>query len=356
MTNVKLISNSKYYKYYKLFTICLFRALARNKLCLFAYLLICLFAYSRQVSAQVSLPLTVAPARQELIINPGEKTAVIVKFLNQGTEPVSGLLKVADFIVEDSQGSPTFIEGPTQISPRFAAASWVELPYDRITIAPKDKVLIQAKINAPKDAEAGGRYIAIYFEPGGSVSEATSAADKEATTPIAIRIAGLISIRVAGPVEENAYVTQLTAPRFLEYGPIPITTEILNKGNYHIKPKGTITIYSLFGKKIDQQLIKEQNIFPDVTRTFENKLGQKWLLGKYKIELNASYGESGKILTATVFTWIFPWKIVSIIVLAIIIIILLISLFYHRLKKHAEVLEEKVEELEEKLEEVEEKK
>jgi hypothetical protein len=147
MTNFKSISNSKYYK---LFAICLF-----------AYLLICLFAYSRLANAQTNVPLTVAPARQELMIKPGEKSAVIVKFLNQGTEPISGILKVADFIVEDAEGSPTFLEGPTQLSPRFSAASWVELPYDQITIAPKDKVLIQAKITAPADAEAGGRYVAI---------------------------------------------------------------------------------------------------------------------------------------------------------------------------------------------------
>jgi hypothetical protein len=302
-------------------------------------------------NAQVSLPLTVAPARQELIINPGEKTAVIVKFLNQGTEPVSGLLKVADFIVEDNEGSPTFLEGPTQLSPRFSAASWVELPYDRITIAPKDKVLIQAKITAPADTQPGGRYIAIYFEPSGIAPEATSSAGKEAITPVAIRIAALVSLRVAGPVEENAYVKQLKAPRFLEYGPISVTTEILNKGNYHIKPKGTIALTSIFGKKIDQQLIKEQNIFPDVSRLYENELGQKWMFGKYKIELNASYGETGKILTATVFTWIIPWKMMAIIVLAVVIIILLISVFYRRLRKRAEELEEKVEELEEKLEE-----
>ena len=315
------------------------------------------FIFLSQIQAQTNVPLTVAPARQELMIKPGEKSAVIIKFFNQGTEPVSGLLKVADFIVEDNEGSPTFLEGPTQLSPRFSAASWVELPYDRITIAPKDKVLIQAKITAPPDAQAGGRYSAIYFDPGGTLpEEATTSALQEATTPIAIRIAALVSLRVAGPVEENAYVTQLTAPRFLEYGPISVTTEILNKGNYHIKPKGTITIYSLFGKKIDQQLLKEQNIFPDVSRLYENKLGQKWLLGKYKIELNAAYGETGKILTATVFTWIFPWKIASVIVLAIVIMILLIFLLYRRLKKRAEVLEEKVEELEEKLEEVEEKK
>jgi len=309
------------------------------------------FIFLSQTQAQNNVPLTVAPARQELLIKPGEKSAVIIKFLNQGTEAVSGNLKVTDFIVEDNEGSPTFLEGPTQLAPRFSAASWVELPYDKITIAPKDKVLIQAKINAPADAQPGGRYIAIYFEPGGTVSESTISANKEAVTPVAIRIAGLVSIRVQGPVEESAYVVQMKAPRFLEYGPIPVKTQIMNRGNYHIKPKGTLSLLSIFGKQIDQQLLKEQNIFPDVARAYDNNLGQKWMFGKYKIELNASYGETGKVLTAVVFTWVFPWRIALIIVLAIIIIILLFALLFHRIRKREEMLEEKVEELEEKLEE-----
>ena len=93
------------------------------------------------------------------MVDPGEKTAITIKFLNQGETPVSGLLKAVDFIVENKEGTPTFIEetptvtGVTQISPRFSAASWVTLPYDRITIAPKDKVVIQAKITVPNDAD-----------------------------------------------------------------------------------------------------------------------------------------------------------------------------------------------------------
>jgi hypothetical protein len=308
------------------------------------------FFFIKKVQAQNILPLTVAPARQELLVDPGEKTAVIIKFLNQGETPVSGLLKVADFIVEDKEGSPTFLEDETTLSRRFTAASWVELPYDRMTIAPKDKVTVQAKINVPQDAQAGGRYFAIFFEPGGTTSEALGV-EKEAETPITIRLAGLVYLRVSGPIEESAYLTQLGAPRFLEYGPIPVTIEISNQGNYHIRPKGTITLVSLFGKDVEQEILEEQNIFPETSRIFENKLGYKWLFGKYKIEFNAVYGETGKVLTASIFTWIIPWKMISIIVIAIIVIILLISLLYHRLKKHEENLEEKIEELEEKLQE-----
>ena len=331
------------------------KKLPKNKTIVFFFLvllffiLICFFL-NQKADAQTILPLTVAPARQELLVDPGEKTAVVLKFLNQGETAVSGLLKVADFIVEDKEGSPTFLEDETTLSSRFAAASWVELPYDRMTIAPKDKVIIQAKINVPQDAQAGGRYFAIFFEPGGVTSKALGV-EKEAETPITIRLAGLVYLRVSGPIEENAYLTQLTAPRFLEYGPIPVTTEISNQGNYHIRPKGTVTLVSLFGKEIEQEILEEQNIFPETSRIFENKLGQKWLLGKYKVELNVVYGETGKILTGSVFTWIIPWKMITIIVVALIIIILLISLLYHRLKKHEKNLEEKIEELEEKLEE-----
>ena len=307
--------------------------------------------YLKEAQAVNVVPITAAPARQEILVEPGERTAINIKFLNQGDVPVSGTLHVVNFIVESKDGSPTFIENPTQISPRFAAASWVKLPYQRITIAAKDKVQIQAQLSIPEDVQPGGKYFAIYFEPTGRSQEALGTI-KEGVTPTTFRIAGLVYLKVAGPVEENAYLSQLKAPRFLEYGPIPVSTEILNKGNYHIKPKGIIILKSIFGKKIDEQLLEETNIFPDISRTFENKLGTKWMFGRYRLELSASYGETGQILTATVFTWVFPWKLATAIILGIVIIILLISLIHKKMTKKEEQLEEKVEELEEELAEI----
>ncbi|MGB9707109.1 MAG: hypothetical protein ACPLXP_03495 [Microgenomates group bacterium] len=309
-----------------------------------------------QVQAQTSLPLTVAPARQEILVEPGEKTAVTVKFLNDGDTPVSGLLKVVDFVVEDKEGTPTFVEGTpmitglTQISPRFSAASWFTLPYDRMTIAPHGKVTFQAKIQVPADAHPGGRYVAIYFEPGGTTPEALGG-QKEVTIPIAIRIASLVYLRVAGPIKEDAYVVRFTIPRFAEHGPLTATTEILNRGDYHIRPKGVIKVYNLFGKTVDQQSLVEQNIFPDASRVYENKIGSKWMFGKYKAELAAAYGESGKALTATVFFWVVPYKEISAGILALAIVVLAASLLVRRLRRREKELEEKIEELEKKLEE-----
>lgn len=304
----------------------------------------------KSVQAQTSLPLTVAPARQELLVDPGEKTAITVKFYNRGDAPISGLLKVANFIVKDDRGTPEFLEGLTQLAPRFAAASWVTLPYDRMTIASKDMVLIQAKVNVPADARPGGRYLAIYFEPGGT----PAGGGKEKEVAIASRLAGLIYLRVSGPVKEDAYVIQMTAPGFSEYGPVPITSEILNRGDYHIRPKGIITLRNFLGKEVDRVVLVEQNIFPDVSRSFSNAVGTKWMVGKYKAELTGSYGETGKVLTAAIFFWVFPWKVITIVILTIVVVVLLVNLLWQRLRKREKKLEEKVEELKKKLEEKEE--
>jgi len=305
--------------------------------------------------AQTTTHLIVAPSRQEILVEPGENTAVNVKFLNQAETPISGTIGVVDFVVEDKEGTPTFLEGPatitglTKISSRFSAASWFELPYDRATIAAKNKILLQAKIHVPVDARPGGRYVAIYFEPGGTPPP-PEGTPKEASTPIAARIVSLVYIRVAGPIKEDAYVVKFAAPPFSQYGPVTVTTEILNRGDYHIAPKGVIKVYDLFGKEIDRQKLEERNIFPDASRVYENKVGTKWMLGKYRLELAAAYGETGKALTATSYFWVVPYKEISAGVLALVIVVLTITLLIRRFRRREEELEEKIEELEKKLE------
>lgn len=308
-----------------------------------------LFIHSRKILAQAILPLTVAPARQEITVSPGEQTAVNVRFYNTSDSPISGIVKVADFIVDDNQGSPRIIEDVSQAPPRFAASNWVTLPYDKITIAGNDKVSLQAKIKAPGNATAGSRYIAIYFEPSGTIPQATGS-EKEAGTGITSRIASLIYLTVSGPVTENALVSRFFAKSFWEYGPIDVETEILNRSDIHIRPKGVISLTNAFGGLVDQQKLKEQNIFPDISRSYKNTLGKKWLIGRYRIDLAASYGKQGKALTSSLYVWVFPWKVALIIILALIILILLGKSLYQKTALKEAKLEAELEKEKEEIE------
>lgn len=283
----------------------------------------------KTVTAQTAIPFTVAPARHELSVSPGEEININIRFYNIGDTSIPGILKASDFIVDNQQGTPRIIEDVSMSSPRFSAASWITMPYDRMAVAAQNKVSVPVSIKVPHDARPGGRYVAVYFEPTAG-NYRTTENDEEVATSIAPRIASLIYIRVKGDAFEKAIISRFFATYFQEYGPIKLQTEILNRGDFHIRPKGVITVIDMFGGLVDQASIKEHNIFPEVSRSYENTLGKKWMFGRYKIDIAAAYGDRGQALTRFIYVWIFPWKLALVIILSIIILIILFSQIYKK--------------------------
>ncbi len=295
-------------------------------------------AFAVQTHAQTVLPLTVGPARQQITINPGEETQLSVKFYNQADSPISGLVKVADFIVDDDQGTPRIIENAEQASPKFSASQWIELPFDRMTIAANDKAVVQFNLKVPADAKAGGRYAAIYFEPVSPFAQPVG----ESGASITPRIASLLYIRVSGPITENAFISGLFAKSFQEFGPIVVTGQINNTGDFHIRPRGVFTLSDGLGSLVAQTNLKESNIFPDAARSFTTTLGQKWMFGKFKVNLAASYGEKGQVLNNSLYVWVMPWRAMIIVVLALIILFLLGKALYKNTISREVTLEEEL--------------
>ncbi|MBI2310340.1 hypothetical protein HYU90_00730 [Candidatus Collierbacteria bacterium] len=143
--------------------------------------------------AQNATALTIAPARQQLDLKPGESTNIILKLMNTGTSPVVGSLSVANFIVTSADGKPQFLENKLALPSKYAAATWFRLPYDRLAVPAQGKVEMQIKITAPKNALPGGHYAAIIFEPTADTSIA-AVPDKAGQSSISPRIAGLVYI------------------------------------------------------------------------------------------------------------------------------------------------------------------
>lgn len=315
---------------------------------LICFLIIFLFFFYKPISAQENLPLLVYPARVQLEVSPGEKTAVTVNFVNQSSMPLSGFFRIVDFIVVDNQGTPELIESNEAVNPRFSASTWFTGLYDRGTIPANEKLSYLAQIQVPINATPGGKYVAIYFEPNPNLTETKTGGEK--ATAISSRLASLIYIRVKGQVKESALITQFTANKFQEFGPIKVKTEILNRGDYHISPKGKIILTDYFGRVVDQKKLEELNIFPDRSRVFENSLGKKWLAGRYKIELSATYGDKNQVLSSALYLWVFPWRITLIVLLTIIIIVLLLRHLYQkslgREKELETILQQEKEEIE----------
>lgn len=300
-------------------------------------------------SAQNAVPLTVAPARQQFVVDPGQTEYFNVKFINQSNTALYGNLRIVDFIVQDNEGNPILIDSTQGVSSRFSGASWINLPSEKASIPAGGIFTLQLKMQIPEDARPGGRYIAISFEPTGALP-AYNGGEEEGVLGISQRIVGLVYVRVSGSITENAFIEKFETPSFVQFGPIRTTFSILNKGDYHITPKGQITLTDPLGARIDSKLLENKNIFPDVSRSYEQNLGGKWLIGRYRIDLTASYGDTGRVLTQTAYVWAFPWSLAVVVVLAIIIIVLLTFIISNKFTKKQKKLEEALSEEKEELE------
>jgi len=299
-----------------------------------------LFA-SSVVRAQTTLPLTVAPARQQISLNPGEESQIMVKFYNQSDFPLAGLVKVADFVVDNDQGTPRIIEDASQASPKFSASAWMSLLNDRTTIPANDKTTVQVTIDVPKEALPGGRYVAVFFEPVFTPATAVG----QSATGIVPRIASLLYIRVNGPIKEDAIISNMFAKSFYEYGPIDVSAQIANNGDYHIRPQGTFVLTDSLGGIVQQSSLKAENIFPDALRVFTTSIGEKWMMGRYKISLSALYGEkNNKTMERSIYVWVFPWRVTLIVILTLIILGIISRAVYKNIIVKETSLEEELSE------------
>ena len=288
--------------------------------------------------AQADFGLVAFPARQEIVVEPGEKKTIAVAFYNQTLFPANGNLGVVDFIVKDSEGNPFFIENQKTPS-SFSAASWLKLPYQKMTVPSRDKVIVYITVNVPKDASPGGHYTAVYFEGTPQVPSASS--EKEGSAVIAPRISALLYFRVRGNIQEKATISKFFAKSFQEYGPINVDISVLNQGNIHISPKGTIQIVDIFGQVVDQQKLQTKNIFPGIIADYKHELGKKWLLGRYKVVFKAGYGAGGA-LTAEKYVYVLPYRIIVISALFLFILLYLLRRFYQETIARQKVLEQKI--------------
>lgn len=267
--------------------------------------------------AQISLrSFTISPATIEQAKDPGSIAEGTLKIINDTDTPLTFDITTNDFFVDNTQGTPNLLPNST-LAKNFSAASWVGIVPDVVTVGPHSSQPLNYYIQIPKDARPGGHYAAVVFTPRANINVQGTG------TSVQTKIGTLIYLGVNGPISEDATVTQFSAPGFSEYGPVKVMTQIKNMGDLHIKPQGTITITDMLGRTIATQSLKENNIFPTAARDYVNSFGRQWMLGRFKAVFVASYGQKNNLpLTATIYFWVFPWKVAVVIVLIIVAAVL----------------------------------
>jgi hypothetical protein len=282
-------------------------------------LIICNLIFPNFSLAQSALGLTAIPPRLEITIKPGQVLTKEIKIRNESRTEKSISTSVRDFIVTDDLGTPLQIESSDQSANRWTASSWIQISPSKLMLKPGETKSLVLTVIAPDNALAGGHYAMVLHTPNNDITISQTGATVETN------VGTLVYITIPGDITENASIKEFSAPKFSEYGPIDFKTVITNLSDVHIAPAGSINIYNSFGFQTAQIKLDNTNIFPYTSREFANTLNRKLMLGRYKAQVNAAFGTSGQLLTATLFFWVIPYKLIALLLIIIIIIVLILK-------------------------------
>ncbi len=320
------------------------------------FIILILFLTAGNACAQVdNLGMAVSPQIFELDFFLGESTTRKIKIRNTSEVAMPINVIVANFFAVENSGEMLFDESIGDIS--IDSSQWIEIETPNFILDPGERKDIYFSINVPDNAETGGHYAVVLFEP-----QLPSFYFKE-SQPRSIPVIGvlfLLSVKTLSlePVamNEQIEIVQFGIPKeqrmqnlektlasiinviplvsagdisLVEKTPSNFVLFIKNSDIFHHKLKGKLAVYDTFGNKVGETNIKRTTILPGKTRRFpvdfqpiessrfswlpaavSDFLTKNTSLGKYKAELILEVDNSNEERRISVLTdfWSIPWK------------------------------------------------
>jgi hypothetical protein len=306
-----------------------------------------------------ALVITAIPPRTDLIkIKPGEtvQLAIQIRNVSNRTQQVSS--HAQDFVIDKDGKTPLPVSAEEAAPLRWSLAKWITLSPAQRTVGPNELVQYDMVIQAPADALPGGHYAMVLHYPTPASARTGGGTDTAqlSASEVSPRVGTLVYVEVAGDVKEEAFIRNFKAPTWVEYGPVEMSYEIENLSDIHITPQSSIKIKNIFGLPSETIAVEPLNIFPYSTRSFTATFDQVWGLGPYTAELTVPYGNTGKMVQASILFWIIPYRLI----LAALVILFSILAIIIVIRKHLahkndvksqqiEILEERIKELEKRI-------
>lgn len=253
-----------------------------------------IFAPVQQASAS-EYALGISPAIIEHVAQPETSISTQVIIANNTHFPLPIKGSIRPFLATEK------IEEP--LLPRFDASQWIQIEPRDFILQPGERKEIAIVITAPVDAEPGGHYATLIFEP----LIPREALTYDSTISLA-RISSLVLLIVPGDIVPSLSVKDWTLATWKTFGPLTASLNIANDGNVHLLPQITITTYNLFGQSIDSTTINTATIMPGTVREFTLESAKHLLIGPYYLQTEVVYGaEHTTINSQSPTIWFIPW-------------------------------------------------
>lgn len=274
--------------------------------------------------------MSISPAILELILEPGKNSTSEILLVNNARVPLPIKGTVQNFTLNES-----FIGSSEVVSENiYDASSWFDLEPSEFIIQPGEEKSITVSVATPENAEPGGHYATIFFQPlipEGMVSKSST----QLTTKVGVLVLSIVS----GDIQERATLGKLTGPSFYRMGPITFQIPVNNEGNIHVLPAGQLFIKNSKGELVQSLLLQPSSVLPKTQKNFDFVWDKKLLLGKYTAIAEVKYGSGNVELISNAYTfWVFPWLRVFVIICMLTGAILFIRLTYRNFSKALNVL------------------
>lgn len=302
--------------------------------------------------------LSVSPEMFELSVERGEELFEKIKIYNQSPLPIPIEAQVTNFGAQEESGTITFFQEPVPREEEddisYNPRKWIKIENPNFILDPKETEEVKLLIDIPENAEPGGHYAVILFEP--KLPSFYFEEGQPRVLPI-IGVLFLFSVEVEGltKVEVPLTIVEFTIPEELrlkrlehlmadvaglffeadeekellsivEISHLSLFPRIKNNDIYHIKPSGKLEIFTMRGKKIGETEIKKTTILPGKIRRFpvkfkpelpeklekylpasiSNFISRNLFFGKFKSQLSLKL--EGAIIEKDIEFWVFPWK------------------------------------------------
>jgi len=263
----------------------------------------------------------VSPPENVLALNPGASTKQTVKVTNLTNAPMVLTVQKEDFAARGDLGEVTLTNEAGNL---FSLSPWFTVSAPTITVPPLGTESVTYTIQAPANAEPGGRYGAVVFStvppklPGGQSGAAVQST-----------LASLILLRINGNARQQLSITSFTSSKsFYEYGPIPFRIIVKDTGNVHEKLASTIQVKNMLGLSTASLKAPSEYVLPTASRQLAATLQRHFMFGRYTATATVSV-PGVPMLTASTSFWVIPYKIVGI----ILIILILLIIFFTKTRK-----------------------
>jgi hypothetical protein len=274
---------------------------------LFAVAFILFATVATPVFAQDNAGITLIPATIEEAADPGSTIEEVLTVTNESDVEREFYVYTRDIKGVEAGGVPVFAEEAEKTG--YEITEWIQLGFEKITVPAFGSTKVPVVINVPPMATPGSHF-------GGIFVSVEPPKLRQIGAGVGYQVASVVSIRISGDIIDTARIRSFSTDK-LVYGTkkVVFTAKVENQGNILIRPRGPVTITSMFGTDPEVFTVNDSlaGVFPGTMRDFDFTWESEGIgFGRYEAVLALGYdGENGqRTIDASLVFWVFPTKII----------------------------------------------